>query len=283
MKSMLWTDADRPTTNGDGTQTGIIAAPATLVHGGVQIQLALPAQNPNGQMAGRYVLARCGAQTATERAENWQFYLRRPLFFTGAPYPWAEDANVQVVRLLARATGDDPALRWLSSLAPQQTLNVIGPTGNGFPLPETTRRLLLIADETSALLLLPLVDALLDRGGRVSLLLITTGGIDRWRPLLPMAVELRPVSPQDWKQSVHDGIRWSDQTCVAVPNGLLRELCRLVTDMHIEAGSIFVLPEADLACGYGACLACVVPLANGRLTRACIHGPVFNLREFLRK
>jgi dihydroorotate dehydrogenase electron transfer subunit len=37
--------------------------------------------------------------------------------------------------------------------------------------------------------------------------------------------------------------------------------------------------DADLACGYGACLACVVPLANGSLTRACVHGPVFDLLE----
>ncbi|MBK8045823.1 MAG: hypothetical protein IPK16_00995 [Anaerolineales bacterium] len=282
MKSMLWTDADHPTPNGDGTLTGIIAAPALLDDGGVQIHLALPPQHAPGQLAGRYLLARCGAATAAERAENWQFYLRRPLFFTEAPHARPETAGAQVCRLLVRTAPDDPAVRWLGNLNPGQALNVIGPNGNGFPLPLTTQRLLLLEDDLHALLLLPLVETALDRGCRVSLFLITSKSAESWRRRLPMAVELRPVSPENWHQPASDGIRWADQTCAALPNHLLAELGALVAGMRLGTSAVFVLPDADLACGYGACLACVVPLANGHLTRACIHGPVFDLREMLR-
>jgi hypothetical protein len=47
--------------------------------------------------------------------------------------------------------------------------------------------------------------------------------------------------------------------------------------MRIEKGLVQCLVDARLACGYGACLACLTPLANGRWTRACVHGPVFDL------
>jgi len=55
---------------------------------------------------------------------------------------------------------------------------------------------------------------------------------------------------------------------------------------RLEAGFAQVLVDADLMCGVGACLACVVPTAgggftracvHGRFTRACVHGPVLDL------
>ena len=33
--------------------------------------------------------------------------------------------------------------------------------------------------------------------------------------------------------------------------------------------------EAGMACGYGACFGCVVPLADGTYARVCVDGPVF--------
>ena len=53
--------------------------------------------------------------------------------------------------------------------------------------------------------------------------------------------------------------------------------------LRLESGFALALVESDLACGYGACLACVVPLAGGSLTRACVHGPVFDLLELAGK
>ncbi|MEZ4715819.1 MAG: hypothetical protein R2851_06995 [Caldilineaceae bacterium] len=35
---------------------------------------------PNDPVAGRYFLVRCGASSLEERLQNWQMYLRKPLF-----------------------------------------------------------------------------------------------------------------------------------------------------------------------------------------------------------
>jgi len=54
--------------------------------------------------------------------------------------------------------------------------------------------------------------------------------------------------------------------------GLVRE-----RRFRLEEGFAQALVEADLVCGVGACLSCVVPLSSGGLTRACTHGPVLDL------
>ena len=50
---------------------------------------------------------------------------------------------------------------------------------------------------------------------------------------------------------------------------------------RLEENYAHMLVRADLACGYGACLACVVPTANGGVTRACVHGPVIDLTRLI--
>jgi hypothetical protein len=37
--------------------------------------------------------------------------------------------------------------------------------------------------------------------------------------------------------------------------------------------------EAPMACGYGACYGCAVPLADGSLVRLCVEGPVLAATE----
>jgi dihydroorotate dehydrogenase electron transfer subunit len=34
--------------------------------------------------------------------------------------------------------------------------------------------------------------------------------------------------------------------------------------------------EAPMACGFGACFGCAVPLADGGYMRLCVDGPVVN-------
>ncbi len=78
-------------------------------------------------------------------------------------------------------------------------------------------------------------------------------------------------------------LRWSDQVCTAIAAAHLPAVADAIRRIRVrfDAGFAFSFVDADLACGYGACLACVVPLANGNLTRACLHGPVFDLLELM--
>lgn len=267
----------------DGTITAIVTKPAQILAGATILTVESPAGAPGKQLAGRYFLARCGAQSAWERAEQWLIYLRRPLFVAGWRVFCAEDGSDEW-RLLVPVSAD-PGYAWLRSRAAGEAINLVGPLGNGFALAPQTRHLLLVGDGPRIGALLPLVDAMLDRGGQVSVLLWSPGPIDeRLRAALPLAVEFHQAGDAaEWEALLAAAIPWADQIAAWLPMPALPALADQIRArrLHLEPGFALMLVDADLACGYGACLACVVPLASGSLTRACVHGPVFDLAELV--
>ncbi len=300
----------QPTTNADGTIDAIIAEPAKQCEGYSAIHLRLPVGIGHGLLAGRYFLVRCGAQSLSERDEEWHFYFRRALFVAGRQSSHGRekilqgkglhradvtDADVtdeghdcwQIVTprpatdgvQLAQAV--DPAIDWLSSLESDEIVNLLGPFGNGFRLLEDARNLLLMADERRVATLFPLIEPVLDRNGRVTLLLKGRSRVAKSvTALLPFAVEVLVAETADeWRQQCDGAISWADQICAALPMSHHRGLADAIRRkrFRLEPGFAQMLVEADLVCGVGACLACVVPIATGGLTRACIHGPVIDL------
>lgn len=266
----------------DGTVAAQLAAAPRIEHGLLWLNLLLPKQGDTEHVAGRFVLARCGAHGPQERKEQWSIYLRRPLFPAGRPRPLGGEPYT--LWPFAAPPGDDPGYAWLAAQAAGAAVNLVGPYGSGFPLLPLTRRLLLVADVPHLAVLLPLLDEALDRGGQVSLLLLDEGrtlDLEGLRAGLPLAVEVHRLGAAEWPAAIDSGLRWCDQVCTAVAGAHLVTLAEAVrrTRLRFDAGFAFAFADADLACGYGACLACIVPLANGSLTRACIHGPVFDLWE----
>jgi NAD(P)H-flavin reductase len=277
----------RPELLGDGTITALIHSAPRTAHGAMWLTLVLPRRVATERAAGRFLLARCGAQSTTERDEQWSVYLRRPLFAAALPQLLAEEQNA-LWRVTAPMSSD-PGLAWLADRHAGESINLTGPFGNGFPLLPLTRRLLLIADPARLGLVLPLVDEALDRGGQVSLLLLDDGpepmDVDTLRAGLPFVVEVHRLTRASWLQELDANLRWSDQVCSSIPTEHLPALAEAIrrTRIRFDAGIAFSFIDSDLACGYGACLACVVPMANGNLTRTCVHGPVFDLLEWAGK
>jgi dihydroorotate dehydrogenase electron transfer subunit len=272
----------------DGTITGwVIEAPRAFA-GQTVLTLALPADTPHARISGRYFLARCGAQTAAERAEQWEIYLRRPLFGVWREPlrdpPTGDRAERHDRWLVAVPPGDDPGFAWLRRLAPGAPLNLLGPLGNGFFLAPGTRNLLVVADVDRLAPLTALFDAALDRGGHVTLA-VRQGAVDATlQTQLPVAVEVQTLPTGDgWLAALAAPLRWADQLCLALPASTYVALAEAIRRqrLRLESGFGFALVDADLACGYGACLACVTPLGNGGLTRACVHGPVIDLLELV--
>lgn len=271
----------------DGTITAVVAAPPSVADGSLHLVLALPRRIDAEWAAGRFLLARCGAQNEWERTEQWSIYLRRPLYVAGGRRADTESKD-SLWRFSAPTIADDAGYAWLAQRQAGETVNVTGLYGNGFPLPPLVSRLLLLADPARVALLSPLIDEALDRGGQVSLLLIEgqpgVADVTALRAGLPLSVEFHMLG-DDWAADLAGSLRWADQVCAALPArrlSLLAEAARQ-SRLRLESGFIFALVESDLVCGYGACLACVVPLAGGSLTRACIHGPVFDLLELAGK
>lgn len=284
MNSALFPDAP-PIAHDDGTLTATVARPVQRLGDATVMTLALPARHPAEHLAGRYLLARCGAQSADERAEQWSIYLRRPLFPIARPRPVNDSSGTALWQFHIPGI-QDPGYAWLAALWPGATVNLLGPWGNGFSVQPTARRLLLVAEFARALRLLPLIDDVLDRNGQVSLVIVGEQSADPLRTLLPLTVEVHQMrSSDEWAATLASGIRWCDQICAAIPPTRFAALADQISELRfrLDPGFAFVLMESDLACGFGACLACVVPLANGNLTRACMHGPVFDLLELTGK
>jgi dihydroorotate dehydrogenase electron transfer subunit len=268
-------------------------APARLAGLNV-LTLSLPPGLIQGSVTGRYFLARCGAQTPAERAHDWSVYARRPLFVVHARSQSeagrkGQPAEGDAWTLALPTAAYDPGYAWLAGLDADATVNLLGPLGTGFTPPDHGVNLLLLADVERLPLLLSLIEPTLDRGGRVTALALANGdaGPDRETllDLLPLAAELRLIAdPDDLFDQLAEILTWADRLCIAMPGLNLARLAGLVSErrFRLEEGFAQVLIETDLVCGVGACLSCVVPLANGGLTRTCVHGPVLDLTRLVR-
>ena len=134
-----------PAFHADGTITAIVATPAQASAGAYLLTLALPPLPVRELVGGRYMLARCGAQSLAEHAENWQIYLRRPLLAAGRRLVYAPDGDQDLWRFWLPGLAD-PGFRWLAALPAGAPVNLLGPAGNGFFLEPATRHLLLLAE-----------------------------------------------------------------------------------------------------------------------------------------
>ncbi len=250
-------------------------------------------------LSGLYFLARCSTAVGTERGDDFSVFPRLPLFVCGrqAHDKYDRWQVYSPANPAENGTQPEPALEggrhsrgggsdWLAQRASGDLLNLLGPFGNGFDLMQGPQNLLILVDireEPSWFwLLLPLCEQALDRGSRVTLLIRTTddGSVSGLVRQLPVQVEARTVSNErQWLDQIQSTIAWSDQLCAGVPPEFYGDLLGIVKSARFRVDRNFaqVLVRADLLCGVGACLACAVPTARGGYTRACVHGPVFDL------
>jgi dihydroorotate dehydrogenase electron transfer subunit len=243
---------------------------ATIAPAWWRLTLTAPELPP--PLPGQFLLLRC--------ADRYSCYLRRPVF----PVP----VNQSHFGLLLRPD-PDPGLAWLSARQPGDTLDVIGPLGNGFPLPKRVRHLLLVSDTPDIGPLLGQMERAIAVGAAVTLAL----GASRASKLYPVAA-LPPVV--EFQAATLDGslgqrgpvtdllpdlLRWADLTCAAGSPALYRTLRRQMDQVRLRAEADFLFglnADPGLACGVGACLSCMVNTDTGPKL-ACVDGPVFDLVE----
>ncbi len=261
--------------------TARVAGPVRWVAGAPCLPLGFPQGSPapEGPVAGRYFLARCAEETEGERTD-WQIYLRRPLY---AVQQRGEEW------LLHLPPDDDPGHTWLRGRADGESVHLLGPFGNGFSLRDESHNLLLLADLTTnpggLALLAGLIEPSLDRGCRVTLLLRAETTLGQTALAgLPIAVEVQTAPDEaSWQRALDAAILWADQVAAALPADRYSALAQVIKTrrFRLEEGFCQLLVQTDILCGVGACLACVIPTANGGITRACTHGPVFDLTQLI--
>ncbi|MEE8389372.1 MAG: hypothetical protein V3S14_01060, partial [Anaerolineae bacterium] len=181
----------------------------------------------------------------------------------------------------------------ITALQPGTSVNLIGPLGQGFEVPSTTRRLLLVADTTHLPVLLPLArprnQVFFEKPGfSISLLLSAPTAAELYPiHLLPPALEVHIVTA-DGSAGHHgstpdlfpDLARWADCVCIASDPASYPALAEVVQEVRIKPGHRFAqaLVAPPTVCGVGACQGCAVEVARGTKL-ACTDGPVFDLLE----
>ena len=215
--------------------------------------------------------------------------LRRPF---SIHLPIGSDRHATGIEILYKVVGKGTGL--LSDIKPGEHLDVLGPLGSAFLLPENVRRIFIVAGGIGVAPMVFLAGHLLDRGVSPDDVTVFVGG--RTKNDLLCLDEFNRLGI-DCRTSTDDGSA-GDQCLVTLPVESALEGSR--PDVIYACGPLEMLKcvsgiaeirgiacqvsiETRMACGMGACLGCAVPVRNtpGEFVHACLDGPVFDLQEIL--
>ncbi len=209
------------------------------------------------------------------------FFLRRPF----APAEYLDDGFAFYYALAGNGT------REMSRMRPGTMVNVLAPLGNAYtPLPSGGNALL-AGGGCGAPSLAPLAKRLREEGVRVTAILgaRTASGLPDFETLFH-GVDRLIIATDDGSRgcrgTIVDAYRSErkdigsfDRLCACGPLPMLRAAAALARENGADCE---VSLEERMACGFGACMGCAVPvLAEGggpAYRRVCHDGPVFNSR-----
>jgi dihydroorotate dehydrogenase electron transfer subunit len=185
-----------------------------------------------------------------------------------------------------------PGTAFLSSLRTHAALDLVGPLGRGFSLPKTRAHCLLVGGGIGAAPLFFLADELRNEGHRVDCILGARSG----RYLLN-AIDVRRLASV-YRITTEDGSTGergvvtdvleetmnrcsTDVVYSCGPHPMLAAVSRICTRNSI---SVQVAVEELMACGFGVCMTCVMPVVQHRnwkdesvvYVRSCTEGPVLD-------
>ena len=197
-----------------------------------------------------------------------------------------EKDGEDAVRFVYRVAG--AGTREFSKLQPGDTIDVMGPLGNGFAMQDPGKRAILIAGGSGVPPIFHLAkrlngDKTVVLGYRDSHMFLA----DECRNYAPVYIATEDGSAGT-KGNVLDAIRENgieaDTIYACGPTPMLRALKAYAEENGMVC---YVSLEERMACGIGACLACVCNTAemdahsNVNNKRICKDGPVFDAREVI--
>jgi dihydroorotate dehydrogenase electron transfer subunit len=226
------------------------------------------------------------------RIADGDVFLPRPFSVCG----W-EDAVSQRLKILYRVVGKGTAR--LSRLEPGRSVDVTGPFGRGFSVPDRGGDVVLLGGGIGMAPLLSLLDRCRETGAARSGRLVVYAGARTAAVLIGIARAgecgaLVRISTDDGSEGFHGPVterfaqergEWDEKKAslyACGPRPMLRRLQDLLkgSPMPCEASL-----EERMACGLGACLGCAVAVrddaGNRFFRRVCKEGPVFPLQDIL--
>ncbi|MGH3319142.1 MAG: dihydroorotate dehydrogenase electron transfer subunit [Streptosporangiaceae bacterium] len=180
-----------------------------------------------------------------------------------------------------------PGTSWLATRRPGDTLDVVGPLGRPFALPREPVHCVLVGGGYGSAPLFPLAEMLRGRGCRVDFVLgartadrvfgerraartSDSATLTTEDGTLGVAGRVIDVLPRVLVDTEADAV----YACGPMP--MLRAVAAIASDRGLPSQ---VAVEESMACGFGVCMTCVLPVVGRdsvtRMVRSCVEGPVF--------
>ena len=181
-----------------------------------------------------------------------------------------------------------PGTQWLVERKPGDVLDIVGPLGRPFALPEPGQGAVLVGGGYGTAPLVPLARALLAAGSAIEVIIgAATAGRLFGELVVRRTVGSVLVTTDDGSAGqrgvvtdpLPEAIRRVDAKLVYACGPM--PMLRAVGDVAAAAGvRAQVAVEEAMACGIGVCMTCVLPVRSrdgrSRFVRSCVEGPVFD-------
>jgi dihydroorotate dehydrogenase electron transfer subunit len=209
-------------------------------------------------------------------------FFRRPMSI------YRIDREAGTVSFLYKVTG--AGTKALAAMSEGETLNILGPLGIGFSLPERREAIVILARGVGLATLAPLVAHAAERGHPVTAILSARSpeylmSVEEMRAdgaQVITVVDSDMTSEVDRVEDLLHGLRAQGRMGAIYTCGSNRLLlaAQAVAKQYGIHGEVAM--EQQMACGLGMCFCCVRPFQVGNETvhrRVCCEGPVFPLSE----
>jgi dihydroorotate dehydrogenase electron transfer subunit len=170
---------------------------------------------------------------------------------------------------------------WLANRKEGESLDILGPLGNGFEVHHSSHNLLLIAGGIGIAPLAFLAEKAVAYDLSVKLILGTTTASQQYVGI--DGVEIVRVTEDGSlgekglaTDFVSPYVEWADQIFACGPIPMYRTMIKMGSETEVKKAQILL--EQVMACGVGACRGCAAPTHRG-MKMVCLDGPVFDLGE----
>jgi dihydroorotate dehydrogenase electron transfer subunit len=212
---------------------------------------------------GQFVMVNCGEECL----------LRRPFSL--------HQVNEDGIALFYAVLVDGKGTRWLSQRKAGESVDIIGPLGNGFSIAPASNNLLLVAGGNGIAPLYFLTQDALKKKHSLTLLY---GTVDKKRLSIPPQIKVVSATEDGSvgqrgmiTEILPDYISQADQLFACGPLPMYQSMARMP---QLKNKPVQVSLEVRMGCGLGVCYGCTIKTKSD-LKQVCRDGPVFDLNDIL--
>jgi dihydroorotate dehydrogenase electron transfer subunit len=271
--------------NSDPTRSSPIRARARVVsnesEGAANRRIVLEIENWPSWKPGQFVMLSPGPESEAERYDP---LLPRPMAIFASNAEAGRDRIEVLYKVEGRGT------RLIAGASVGDYVRVVGPLGRGFEIPARGSRSILVGGGTGAASLYGLAKDAMEAGTAIVILgaqraelLMAAGDFEK------LGVELR-IATEDGSRGTqglvtHVLAEMLDEKAAAGTETTLfacgpTAMMRACNELALSAGvRCRVALENRMACGFGVCLGCAVPMAGGGFSLVCNQGPVYDAAD----